>query len=533
MWKKIVVAASLILVIAALTVAAFVFLKDDTQVYAGENFNMSLTKPMLIKMEEAEVTERSIENVKDIIHTSKFSLLGFDIGTFELTERTLGNGSQFIFERFTNDGIFALPIATAVTELGETNYKDWNPVMVEHEYHKDFGTDPTVNPFGKVEFDGGEILQGNVYISIQMAEEYDNGDWSYVRELQEEVREFELLDDSIGKSFWLQKDEIAESWLLVSQEALFDSAEVEDNWIDFALHNQTKQLNWLTSDGPYTKLPHSLDPYTPLGYGRAIGRFEDDISLRWNTLTPSVFFESMILNARANLLKYSDEYGDARWPTEYTSTWLQDAYGITALYVDTRFNEYVAFYLDQTAELYDEDIEQEEFAVEVYADYLLSRIEVGETIEAGEGFLIVDYFDEDPETPITHASLNHELGGLKILLSAYGNTKDAKYLDAANKVIAGIEYFGERGGGWIRDTGDLWYQVNPDGTLEGNDYPHLTLIDLLETQELLEELGMEQNLYFNELIDSKLGYIEAEDVQLNDKAIELLRNRNDSYLEAS
>lgn len=533
MWKKIVVAASLILVIAALTVAAFVFLKDDTQVYAGENFDMTLTKPLFISLEEAEVTERSIENVKDSIHTSKLSLLGIDIGTYELTERTLGNGAQFIFERFTNDSILPVSVATAVTGLGESSHKDWNPVTVEHEYHKDFGTDPTINPFGRVEFDGGEILQGNVYISTQMAEEYDNGDSSYVRELQEEVREFEMQKDSIGTSFWLQKDEIAESWLLVSEEALFDSAEVEDDWIDFALHNQTKQLNWLTSDGPYTKLPHSLEPYTPLGYGRAIGRFEDDMSLRWNTLTPSVFFESMVLNARANLLHYVEEYGGTRWPTEYTSTWLKESYGITAAYVDTRFNEYAAFYLDHTAELYDEDIEQEEFAVEVYADYLLSRIEVGETIEAGEGFLIVDYFDEDPETPITHASLNHELGGLKILLSAYGNTKDAKYLDAANKVIAGIEYFGERGGGWIRDTGDLWYQVNPDGTLEGNDYPHLTLIDLLETQELLEELGMKQNDYFNEMIDSKSGYIEAEDIQLNDKAIELLEKRKASYPEAS
>ncbi|WP_203332223.1 hypothetical protein [Planococcus beigongshangi] len=533
MWKKIVAAVTLILVVAALIVAAFVFLKNETQVYASEKFSVSVTVPLFMKVEEAEITERSIENVIDIIHTRKLSLLGFDIGAFELTERTLGNGSQFIFERVINESFIPLPLVTAVQELGEINHKDWNPVVVEHEYHKDFGTDPTVNPFGKIEFEGGDILQGNVYISTQMIEEYENGDSSYVRELQEEVRELELKDDSIEKSFWLKKDEIAESWLLVSEEDLFDSAEVEDDWIDFALHNQTQQLNWLTSDGPFTKLPHSLEPYTPMGYGRAIGRFEDNISLRWNADTPSVFFESMILNSRANLINYFEEYDGTRWPTEYTSTWLKDSYGITATYVDTRFNEYVAFYLDQTAELYDADIDQEDFAVEIYADYLLSRIEVGETIEAGEGFLIVDYFDEDPETPITHASLNHELGCLKILLAAYGNTEDDKYLNAASNIVQGIEYLGEQDGGWIRESGDLWYQVNPDGTFEGNDYPHLTLIDLLETQELFEELGMEQNNYFNELIDSKLGYIEAVDIQLNDKAIELLNNRNISYSEAS
>lgn len=522
MLKKGLIAIGAVAVIAALALSAMVLFKNETEVYAGEELALSLTKPAFVSLGEADVSERSIENVEDVMYTRKLELLGFQIGTFEVTERTLGNGTQFLFERFTNDSLVPLPIETAVSGLSGAEFEDWNPLVVEHEHHEDFGMDPTVNPFGVVTYDGGEVLQGNVYLSTQLETEYDDGRTSYVRELEKEVRDLELQEDSIEKSFWLFGHQIAESWLLASDEALFDSAEAEDAWIDYALHNQTTQLNWLTSDGPYTKLPFSIEPSTKLGYGRTMGRFEDDIALRWNEENPAVFFETMVLNSRANLLGYFNEFDGTRWPTEYTSTWLKNAYGIKAPYVDTRYNEYVAFYLDRTAQLYDDDIEQEELAVEVYADYLLSRIEAGEIIEAGDSFLIADYFDEDPETAVPHASLNHELGGLKILLTAYRETGGSEYLEAANSVIAGIEQFGQADGGWIRDTGDLWYQARPDGTFSGDDYPQLTLVDLLETQALFEELEMERNAYFDELIDSKLQYLESEGIELIEKVTELM-----------
>jgi len=136
--------------------------------------------------------------------------------------------------------------------------------------------------------------------------------------------------------------------------------------------------------------------------------------------------------------------------------------------------------------------------------------------------MIVDYFDDREDTAITHASLNHELGGLKILLSAYHTTNDQKYMDAANDVVRGIETMGQTEGGWIRENGDLWYQARPDGTFSGDDYPQLTLVDLLETQKLLEEMDMPRNAYFDEMIDSKMMYLESEGIELIEKVTKLL-----------
>lgn len=62
----------------------------------------------------------------------------------------------------------------------------------------------------------------------------------------------------------------------------------------------------------------------------------------------------------------------------------------------------------------------------------------------------------------------------------------------------------------------------PDGTFSGDDYPQLTLLDLLETQLLLEELGMERNVYFDEMIESKLGYLENEGIELIEKVTSLM-----------
>lgn len=522
MFKKVLITFSAFLVLLVIALAAFTLLKNEANLYQNENLSLTLNKPMLVSISDAEVSERAIENVKDRTYTSDLKLLGFTIGTSEVTERTLGNGTQFLLERFTNNSILPLMLETNLSGLTNSEFQSWNPIVVEHEHHKVFGIDPTVNPFGVISYDGGELLQGNVYLSTQLETEYEDGYISYVRELEKEIHDLDLNNDSLEKSFWLPGHQIAESWLLSSDEALFDSEEAEAEWIDYALHNQTTQLNWLTKDGPYTKLPFSIEPSTQMGYGRTMGRFEDDIALRWNSDNPSVFFEAMILNSRANLLAYADEFDRTRWPTEYTSTWLKNAYGIKAPYVDTRYNEYVAFYLDRTAELYDENIEQEELAVKVYADYLLSRIEAGETIEAGDSYLIADYFDEDPDTPVSHASLNHELGGLKILLSAFDETGQDKYLDAANHVISGIEQFGQEEGGWIRDSGDLWYQARPDGTFSGDDYPQLTLLDLLETQALFEEIDMDRNRYFDELIQSKLAYLDSQDIELIEKVTELM-----------
>lgn len=522
MLKKVFWGAGLFLLVASLLLAAFFLVTENRVIYEGDELAVTIELPALFTIIPPEKTERIVENTIDKSHRAQIELFGAEVGFVEITERTLGNGSKFIFERFENNSWLFYPATVVVSGLENPEFTSWNPAVVEHEYHDVFGMDPTVNPFGTLKSSDFELLQSNIYISKKMQTDYDDGTSSHLRKLSKEVRDLEISGNTIVKKFWLQPLQLAESWAMVSEKPLFSSTASEEEWIDHSLNNQTVQLNWLTTDGPYTKLPFSIEPSSKMGYGRAIGRFEDDEALRWNKKDPSNFHETMILNSRVNLLYYLAEFDGSRWPTEYTSTWLKNAYEVTAPYVDTRYNEYVAFYLDETAELYDDQIEQSGLAVETYADYLLTQINAEQTLPTASGFLIVDYFDEDDQTPLTHASLNHELGGLKILLQAYGDTENRDYLEAAELVTSGIEEFGKDDGGWIRENADLWYQARPDGTFSGDDYPQLTLLDLLETQLLLEELGMERNAYFDEMIDSKLLYLEKENIELIEKVTSLM-----------
>lgn len=502
--------------------------KSTTIVYENDDYTVSLQSPSAMKIRHVDVQKREIEGVVDTTHAFDVALFGKRLGTYSIVERTLGNDTVFLFERLENDGFMKLSLNSELVFQDEVQLADksWNPEVIEHPYHDVFGVDPTVNPYGRITASTDqqtiEMIAGHVFVSKKLTQAYDSGKISRLRELDKEISDVTVEGAVVSKPLTVGGGKTAESWVLLSKEALFSSEEEEDDYIEFALHNQASQLNWLTIDGPYTKLPFSIDPSTKLGYGRAIGRIEDDVALEWHRKSESIFFESMVLNSRTNLLTYIEEFDGTRWPTEYTSTWLSNAYGVKAPYVDTRYNEYVAFFLDQTAVEFADDVANASLYVPVYADYLLSRIDDGEIIETDEGYLIVDYFDEDPETPITHASLNHELGGLKILLTAYDNTGDEKYMTAAESVISGIESFGKADGGWIRDNGDLWYQARPDGDFSGDDYPQLTLVDLLETQQLLAEMDLPRNAYFDELIDAKLGFLADEEIELIEKVTRLM-----------
>lgn len=522
--KKFIIGFLILFVIVGGFSLWFYTAKSTATVYESESYTVSLESSTALKTSFRNEKTRTVENTVDVIRLFDLDLFGKSVGTYEIVERTLGNGNVFLFERMQYDGWIPLKVNAvfAFHEEAELQWTDWNPIAVEHPHHDVFGVDPTINPFGRVTTSEKDLLVGHTFISTQLERQYDNGKESVLRELQKESRDVTVDSGTIVKAFTIGRGELAESWSLVSDEPLFTSGDEEAAFIDFALHNQESQLNWLTIDGPYTKLPFSIDPATKMGYGRAIGRIEDDVALDWFGQSASVFFESMVLNSRVNLQTYIGEFDGTRWPTEYTSTWLNNAYGVKAPYVDTRYNEYVAFFLDQTAELFKDEVENPALYVPVYADYLLSRVEAEEIIETENGYLIVDYFDEDPSTSITHASLNHELGGLKILLSAYGETGEDKYLTAAESVIAGIQSFGAADGGWIRDNGDLWYQARPDGTFSGDDYPQLTLVDLLETQKLLEDLALPRVDYFDDMIASKLTYLEDEGLELIEKVTRLL-----------
>lgn len=520
--KKRVIIGVGILVGICFIIFGSLFVKEDLEVSLGDSGTYHILFPAILSVEEEGIQSVEFENTTDHIQLFNFKLFGQQAGSFELVERQLGNDISFIFERFRSD-LLPLPVTSEFhMDSSITESTSWNPRIVEHPHHPDFGVDPTVNPWGLLESKDLKIIKGNVFISEVVKTSYSKDEQSVIRVLDKEIRELKIEDQEITQSFIVLPGKLAESWALHSKDDLFSSEKAQKDWIEFSLTNQTSQLNWLTVNGPYTKLPYSIEPGTKMGYGRAMGRFEDDIALSWYEKDGSKFHESMALNSRVNLMAYNIEYGSSRWPTEYTSMWLKNAYGLHAPYVDTRFNEYVAFYLDKLPVTFGEEIDSETLFVPLYADYLLSRVEEDDIIEATDGYLIVDYFDNREDTKITHASLNHELGGLKILLSAYDSTGNEKYLTAANQVTRGIETFGQEDGGWIRENGDLWYQAKPDGTFSGDDYPQLTLVDLLETQAMLESMNLPRNAYFDRMIDSKLSYLESEKVELIEKVTNLL-----------
>lgn len=520
--KKRVIVGLGILIGLCLIIFGSLFVKEDLEVSIGDSGTYHILFPVILSVEEEGVQSVEFENTTDQIQLFNFKLFGQQAGSFELVERELGNDTSFIFERFSSE-LLPLPVTFEFhLNSGIADTTSWNPRIVEHPHHPDFGVDPTVNPWGLIKSKDLQIIKGNVYLSEIVTTSYSKDEQSIIRELDKEIRELKIDGQELTQSFIVWPGKLAESWALHSKEDLFSSENAQKDWIEFSLTNQTSQLNWLTVNGPFTKLPYSIEPGTKMGYGRAMGRFEDDIALSWYEKDGSVFHESMALNSRVNLMAYNNEYGSSRWPTEYTSMWLKNAYGLHAPYVDTRFNEYVAFYLDKLPVIFGEEIDSETMFVPLYADYLLSRVEEKDIIEATEGFLIVDYFDNREDTKITHASLNHELGGLKILLSAYNSTGNDKYLTVANEVTRGIETFGQEDGGWIRENGDLWYQAKPDGTFSGDDYPQLTLVDLLETQAMLDSMNMPRNAYFDRMIDSKLLYLESENVELIEKVTNLL-----------
>jgi len=512
-------------VVAGLIILFFAIIssKQQVQIITHENELIEFSYPAIFTAKVTESKKLEIENAIDEIHHINLTLFGQKIGYYELVERQLGNGTTFLFERVKNNSWVPFPVKT-IHKLGESieSSNSWNPKEIEHSYHPDFGEDPTVNPWGMIVTEGKQVLKGNVYISKEMTTDYGYNKTSIIRKLDKEIRKTTISNTAIKQTYWTLPERYAESWSLVSKEDLFTSKYAQSEWVEFSLVNQTSQLNWLTSDGPFTKLPHSIEPGPKMGYGRAMGRFEDDIALTWYEKDGSLFHETMALNSRVNLLSYLQEYEGTRWPTEYTSMWLKNAYGLHAPYVDTRFNEYIAFYLDKMSTTFDDEISQDTQYVPLYADYLLTRVANKDIIEVDQGYLIVDYFDDLVETPITHASLNHELGGLKILLSAYEITGNEKYLNVAKDVTSGIETFGIDTGGWIRDTGDLWYQAKPDGTFSGDDYPQLTLVDLLETQAMFEKLKMPRNAYFDEMIESKMTFLENNNIELIDKVTNLL-----------
>lgn len=484
-----------------------------------EKISLSLPNATQLNLEAdgllLQETERSNEtHIRSTDQTTTYELVDGrkKVGFIKVTVREIDNGDFFIFTQLQNDSDenYSASISYPITGNVHYDLTDFERKKITHEHDHVFGVDPTTHPIGLLEVTEHEDFVTNMmisrnYVSKELTHTYDNGDKSTVRELTSENKVLELKNDNQGLTVTLPLhsagNDLSENWMLVSQEPLFKDEAVLDEWIDRSIKQYKSFNKWFTAEGPYTKLPWSIEPGVQLGYGRNLVRVQDKAALTQYEATKERYFYNLTVNSIANLFVFQ---GDKKglWETEYTSTWLSKNYGINAPYVDTRHNENIALFLKQAGDLL--DIEELKNANILYADFLVNQVKNGNTIEVPEGgYLIADYYSPN-QTKKTHVSLNHVLGEMNFLLEAYQQTKEEAYLETARNMRLGVENIGEE---WLRDNGDVWYQLNGDFTFEGTDYPILTLEDLMKSQQAWEAVGEERSELFDRLIRSKATYL--------------------------
>ncbi|WP_345241979.1 hypothetical protein [Pontibacillus salipaludis] len=458
---------------------------------------------------EKEQTEGQWATAHDNVYSYKAYDGNSYVGRVSLTERRLQNGDTIYYSSFVNEGndshnvTFTYPAMqaemTSFASAGET---------IEHKHDNTVGVDPTTIPVGYATLkDGGSAWLGQRYESSVLRKEYSGDQSSILRDFQNESNPYATKENQLEQTLVAKEDSVAESWFMRSEEELFSSSKKATSWAEDMAENYRWAKKWLTPDGVYQKIPWSIEPGTKMGYGRVIGALPHQDALSRFEQTGERYFESMSLNAVTTIEAYRSNQDTELWKTEYTSTWVQKAYGIHAPYTDTRHNEKLSLFLMNASEVLGlESIGAESLK---YADYLVAQSNDGNIISFGDDAFLVGDYDGPGKEEVPHASLNHALGESYYLLKAYDKSGDEKYLELAYSIRKAIETIGSQ---WIREEGDhsedLWYQVNEDHTFEGNDYQLLTLVDLHKNQKLWAETKYGESDTFDTLIESKTSYLE-------------------------
>ncbi|MGE8005098.1 hypothetical protein [Lysinibacillus sp. NPDC093216] len=520
MFKRKIWSSILCFVLAAMILTSW-SLKEDKQkeIEPRESVSLELPNSAQLHLEAngllLQKTKSSNKSyIRSTDQTTVYNLFedGENMGSIKVTVREIDNGDFFIFTQLQNKSSKGYSASISYPISGNIKYDltDFERQEIQHEHDHVFGVDPTTYPIGLLKVKEHEDLLTNMmisrnYVSKELITNYENGDKSVVRELTSENKDLKLMNDDNGLTVTLplqsEGNDLSENWVLISQEPLFKKEEALNEWINESTKQYKEMNKWYTAEGPYSKLPWSIEPETKLGYGRNLVRVQDKKALNYYETTQERYFYDLLLNSVANLFIFQ---GDKKglWETEYTSTWLKKDYGIQAPYTDTRHNENVALFLKKTGNML--DIKELKNSTITYADFLVNQTKNGNIIEVPKGgYLVTDYYSPQ-QTKKTHTSLNHALGEMNYLLESYQQTKEKSYLDVARNMRQGVENIGEK---WLRENGDVWYQVNSDFTFEGIDYPLLTLGDLLKSQQSWEVVGEKRSEMFDQLIRSKAQYL--------------------------
>lgn len=299
--------------------------------------------------------------------------------------------------------------------------------------------------------------------------------------------------------------DIVDQWYLNSQNLLFENDQHREDWMLESSQYYKKRNSWYTAIGPFNKMVTTTEPLPEngQGYGRNLLLLKEDRAMTLYHQQQDRYFENLIFNSFVNLKNFRGE--KPYWETEVTSTYLKDLYGITAPFIDTRFNEQIALFYYRSGDEF--GIEESKEPLRNYADLLVSRKEEGHIIPiAKDAFYVSDYFPLIQDVQ-THSSMNHVLGGMNILLMAYNEFGDEKYLKTATSIQKAIAFQKDE---WIRDNRDIWYRIAPDMSFKGDDYKHLTLEDLINSYQLWSTIDTTYLPVLEEMIESKAAYLTDE-----------------------
>lgn len=491
----------------------------------SENFRSADTDVSLVKVsfDEHPIYLRSTDEITFTDHTridnsfSRDNIYTYSVGAkgamIELTVRSFDNGDYFLFSKVDNPSSSPL----TVDVIQKENYVDsfelfrFDRYPIKKSSTDPFSMDTTSYPTGVLRFikeDGTvhERMVGQSYVSKQLTLNYPNNGHSYMRQLLGEVEAFSYarLGPTVVSihSLKSQGEDIVDQWYMNADAQLFNSDEHRESWMEETSKYFKKRNNWYTADGPFNKMAITTEPMpeTGQGYGRNLLMVKEDRALVLYHQQKDRYFENLIYNAFVNLKNFKGD--KTYWETEVTSTYLKDLYGITAPFIDTRFNEQIALFYYNSGDVFHVGNSTE--PLRNYADLLVSQKSKGNIIPVDdESYYLADYYPIVQDAT-THASMNHVLGGMNILLIAYNEFQDERYLETARAIQTAIAKEKDK---WIRDNGDIWYRISPEKDFKGDDYKHLTLEDLINSYKLWRDIDPSYLPLLEEMIASKASYL--------------------------
>lgn len=456
-------------------------------------------------------TTESFGIATDTIHHYAVGTHG---ATVDVTVRKFVNGDEFIFTTLNNPAAVAVTVDVFEKQTNVTNHRlyRYDQFPIKKNDADVFGNDTSTYPTGLLRtMSNGSLAKdrmvGQAYRSEQLTKSYtDTNGKSYMRDLKSEYEAIStaVLGTDLLSVYTLASkgEDNVDLWFMDSKERLFTTDANMNAWMLETAQNYKKRNKWYTAQGPYNKMATTTEPMpkSGQGFGRNLLLVKEDRALVLFKTQGDRYFANLVKNSFVSLTKFKGK--DTYWETEVTSTYLKNLYGITAPFIDTRFNEQIAlFYYNSGKEFGMPNYKQ---PLKNYADLLVSRKAAGQTIPvSASAYYIADYFPINQQVT-AHSSMNHLLGGLNILLMAYQEFDDPKYLETANAIQNALTIEKNQ---WLRANGDIWYRVNAQGEFAGTDYQHLTLEDLINTYALWKDIDASKLPVIEEMIASKAGYL--------------------------